>query len=330
MAETEAVATTDDAADDAAVWVDPVDPSKSLIIWTDKKTGLVVSDLSGTTLQRLAPSRPNNVDVAQHAGFEGLVFSSDRADNSIRAFRVDPATRNLVAEPTATIATGLDEVYGLCAYFDTQRGGPTVIVGSKSGTVQTYELQGSIGAWNHNKTRTFHVGGQAEGFAVDQDLGFLYVGEEQVGVWQYPLAPSSEQPRRLVDIVRPDPYGPKGNLVPDVEGITLYDAGDRRGWLIVSCQSEDRFAVYDRETLAFLGSFALTLARADGSVDRVTHTDGIHATATPLGPGFPRGIFIAQDDNNGSAQNFKLASWSAIADVMSLKASAPLNADPSH
>jgi myo-inositol-hexaphosphate 3-phosphohydrolase len=176
----------------------------------------------------------------------------------------------------------------------------------------------------------FHVGGPVEGFVVDPDLGFLYVGEEQVGVWQYPLAPDSEQPRRLVDTIRPAHHGPKGNLAPDVEGITLYDAGNRQGWLIVSCQSEDRFAVYDRATLAYGGSFALTLKRADGSVDRVTHTDGIHATATPLGPRFPRGMFIAQDDNDGKAQNFKLVSWSDIADAMSLNGVVNYNADSPH
>ena len=46
-AETAPVASGDDAADDPAIWVNPDDPLKSLIVGTDKKNGLVVYDLSG-------------------------------------------------------------------------------------------------------------------------------------------------------------------------------------------------------------------------------------------------------------------------------------------
>jgi len=42
----------------------------------------------------------------------------------------------------------------------------------------------------------------------------------------------------------------------------------------------------------------------------VSDTDGIDVTATPLGPRFPRGLFVAQDGrNDGANQNFKLVPW---------------------
>ena len=54
-------------ADDAAIWMHPTDPAKSLVIGTDKGSspdgGLYTWNLDGTQKQRLAMSRPNNVDV---------------------------------------------------------------------------------------------------------------------------------------------------------------------------------------------------------------------------------------------------------------------------
>jgi len=37
------------------------------------------------------------------------------------------------------------------------------------------------------------------------------------------------------------------------------------------------------------------------------HTDGLDVTTTPLGPRFPEGILVVEDDHNdGHRQNFKL------------------------
>src|SRR5262245_23433790 len=43
-----------DAADDAVVWVHPTNPGLSVVIGTDKDSGLAVYDLSGNQLQFLA------------------------------------------------------------------------------------------------------------------------------------------------------------------------------------------------------------------------------------------------------------------------------------
>src|SRR5262249_18029341 len=60
--ETEAVPSDGDAADDPAIWVHPGDPTRSLILGTDKKGGLNVFDLEGRRLQIVSHgSRPNNV-----------------------------------------------------------------------------------------------------------------------------------------------------------------------------------------------------------------------------------------------------------------------------
>ena len=62
--ETEPVGAAGDAADDMAFWVHPGDPSKSVVIGTDKEGALEVYDLSGQRLQAIDPTtRPGNVDL---------------------------------------------------------------------------------------------------------------------------------------------------------------------------------------------------------------------------------------------------------------------------
>ena len=53
----------DDAADDVAVWVHPTDRALSLVLGTDKTSGLAVYDLAGRQLQFLTDGAINNVDL---------------------------------------------------------------------------------------------------------------------------------------------------------------------------------------------------------------------------------------------------------------------------
>jgi 3-phytase len=309
LSQTAPLTVAGDAADDAAVWVHPSDPALSLIIGTNKQSGLLVYDLEGRALQIIDGARPNNVDIAPGGdGKDGVIFASDRSDNSIAIYRVDAASRRVERDTGASIATGLDEVYGLCVYTDPASSKVMVVAGSKRGLVRVFEQRDT----KFEQVREFCVGGQIEGMVADPQRGWLYIGEEQVGLWQYPIDPAKEPSRRLIDAVGGAGAGLGGNLAPDVEGVTLYDAGNGKGWIIVSCQGENRFAVYDRETLTYKGSFGLHLPRTEGANDEVTHTDGIAALSTPLGSRFPAGIFIAQDDNDGTNQCFKIADWRAV------------------
>src|SRR5687767_6068709 len=54
-----------DAADDPAIWVDPNDRKRGVIIGTDKQAGLYVYDLTGKQLQYLPGGKPNNVDLRE-------------------------------------------------------------------------------------------------------------------------------------------------------------------------------------------------------------------------------------------------------------------------
>lgn len=323
VAQTAPMPDAGDAADDPAIWVHSTDPARSLIVGTNKKRGLVVSALDGSTVQTLDDGRMNNVDIVQavrtrQGGTVDLALATNRTDNSLVIYRMDAASGMLAR--LGSIATDLPEVYGLCAFADARSGSLRAVVGAKSGRVRTFgiDIPGPDAPPQATLIGEFEVGSQAEGMVADPEFGRLYIGEERVGVWVYPLDPSADTPRVLLDAVASD-FGVSGRLAADVEGIALVAGPDRSGAVLVSCQGEDRFAAYHRATGAYLGSFRLELPAREGRpADPVTHTDGIAAVGLPLGPRFPRGAVVVQDDNDGKNQNFKIASWADIARALDL------------
>ena len=51
------------------------------------------------------------------------------------------------------------------------------------------------------KVRSFNVGSQSEACVADDDLGVLYVGEEDVAIWKYGAEPTADTTRTAVDHV---------------------------------------------------------------------------------------------------------------------------------
>jgi 3-phytase len=106
-----------------------------------------------------------------------------------------------------------------------------------------------------------------------------------------------------------------------LEGVGLYDLGGGRGYLIVSSQGNNSYAVYRREgDNAYLGSFSVVADPARG-IDGISETDGLDVTSANLGPGFGTGAMIAQDGRNllpVENQNFKFVPWSEIAAALNL------------
>jgi 3-phytase len=154
--------------------------------------------------------------------------------------------------------------------------------------------------------RSFQVGGRTEGCVADDQLGHLYIGEEEVGIWKYGAEPATGDARTSVDTT-----GPGGHLISQVEGLAIYDAGTGQGYLIASSQGANSFVLYRREgSNAYVETFAIA---AGNGIDAVSVTDGIDVTSANLGPAFPRGMFVVQDDRNGREnQNFKVVPWHSI------------------
>lgn len=291
-----------DAADDPAIWVDPANPNRALIVATDKKAGIHVYDLSGKDIAFIKGGRVNNVDVRGN-----IIVASDRNDGvnaHLAVFRIDPATAALTSLGRAAAGTG--EAYGFCL-AKTAPGEPlkaALII--KDGTVRVGTLAVADGAapsfavqWEHK------IPTQSEGCVFDGDT--LYVGEEDAGIWE--LKPNgAAATARLVAPVD------NQRLVADVEGLATIDHKGQR-YLIASSQGDNSYAVFKLPGMDYVGRFAV----AAGPYGATSDTDGIEAVAGNFGAAYPDGLFLAQDgDNAPNAQNFKLVRWDRIAALLGL------------
>ena len=118
--ETEPVLSPGDAADDVAIWIDPSNPLRSMIVATDKDRGLVTYDLSGNALQHLAMGEINNVDLRDGFSLGGeritLIAGSNRTNKTVVVLTIDPVTRLLRVLNSVPIRVSLEDAYGLCMY----------------------------------------------------------------------------------------------------------------------------------------------------------------------------------------------------------------------
>jgi len=303
--ETDPVGSAGDAADDPAIWIHPTDASLSLIIGTDKLAGLSVYDLSGKELQRITAGQLNNVDVRQNVTIGGrtmdLVAASNVDVNGLNLYRMDPESRRLEPVSPGVIPTQHAKTYGFALHREPQTGRVHAFISSKKGPVQHLALEmNDAGDVIANVVRSIPFGTKVEALAADDEAGILYVGEEEVGLWAVPIDPTVQEMPRLVHAA-----GPSGPLVPDIEGIAIFDGGEGKGFIIASSQGDHSFAVFDRQSpQAYLYSFR---------VEGVEDTDGIEITSLALGSAFPQGVLVVQDGKNEPKnQNFKLIPWERV------------------
>ena len=307
-----------DAADDPCIWVHPTDRSQSTIIGTDKQGGIAVYALDGSEIDYRKDGKINNIDVRYNFQLASehvdLVAGTNRSNNSIVVYRIDPATRKLVDVSARVLSAGIS-VYGFCLYRSPVSDSTYAFVNDQNGVVQQWVLgDNGSGLVDARLVRQFDVGTIVEGCVADDVTADFYVAEEQVGIWKYGAEPGDGTDRVLVDAV--------GSRLGEVEGLTLYYTSVGTGYLLASSQGTNAFNVYERaEKNAYLTTF--TIASSE-SIDAVTATDGIDVTNVDLGGIFAQGLFVAQDDSNtGANQNFKLVAWPAIA----IGAPAPLTID---
>ncbi|MBB5786419.1 phytase [Jiangella mangrovi] len=195
------------------------------------------------------------------------------------------------------------------------------------------------------------VGPQLEGVAVDQRSDVLYATQEDVGLWRIPLPLGSGDPRLIDEVadfgihdvydeeteecvpVDPDPPGLGGpNLVADAEGVDVYYGRGRVGYVIVSSQGDDRFAVYS--TMGHnrpLGTFRV----AGDGVDEINGSDGLAVTNRVVGD-YREGLLVTHDepetgpgvDPERDATNFSYVDWGQVADALGLQVSTDWGNDP--
>ena len=309
--ETDPVGTTDDAADDPAIWRNAADPAASLVVATDKQAAIHVYDLKGKRLHSAPSPRLNNVDLRDMGGTTGvLVAASDRQDIAnakMALFRLDTTARQLV--PIGSIAVGPGEAYGMCLW---QRASDKALFGFlvlKDGRIDQVALDLSGPVPTGKVVRSMKLATQSEGCVVDDRTGILYVTEEDVGLWKFDAAPDA--PVTATALAKADGK----EIVMDAEGVALAPEGADGGYLLVSSQGDNAYAVYRLPAVTYVGRFRI----GDGALDGVQETDGIELMPGDFGPAFPDGLFVAQDgDNRPQTQNFKYLGWAEIRKALGL------------
>jgi len=315
-----------ESADDATIWLHPTDPSLSVVIGTNKdaddpERGLHVYDLAGNPVDSFTGSKHNNVDVRYGFPLGGrrvdLVASTNRTDDAVDFFTIDPGTRRL--SPIGSVASGFSDPYGVALWNDREHDEFYVFISDNdsNGSIRQFELDGSGGTISGQLRRSWNVGSLTEGLVADDYRGSLFAGEEDVGIWRYDADPTAGTgPNDRVAV------GQGANEVEagDVEGLAMFQIGaanNQKGYLLASEQGENSFAILERYDQDGDGNLYEFLCRFDidagNGIDGISDTDGIGVISSRLGDSFPDGLFVAQDGSNDSGgQNYKFVSWADI------------------
>lgn len=289
--------------DDPAIWIHPTDPSKSMILGTDKDSdgGLYAYDLEGVIVNKVTGlKRPNNVDVAYGLRMGDTVVDiavlTERETKRIRIFSL-PGLRVIDGGgiPVFEGEEGEDETapMGLALYTRPADSAIFAIVGRKFGPTEGYLWQyrleengGAVRADVVRKFARFSGEKEIEAIAVDNELGYVYCSDEGAGVRKYWADPALGNNEELALFAQ-------GDMKDDHEGIAIYKSDDSTGYLLVSNQQANTFMVYSREGTAADPHRHERIAEVPVST---VECDGADVTAVNLGSRFPEGVFVAMSN----------------------------------
>ncbi|MCF0065243.1 phytase [Dyadobacter chenwenxiniae] len=287
--------------DDPAIWINPEDPSKSLIVGTDKDAdgGLYVFDLAGKVQKDkfVKLKRPNNVDIAY-----GLMLSGKKTDIAVATEREANKIRIFTLPDMKVVDAGGIEVFkgdslqapmGIALYTRPSDKAIFAIVGRKSGPAEGYLWQyklsddgkGNVKAVLVRKFGKYSGKKEIESIAVDNEMGYVYYSDEQVGVRKYYADPDSSS-KELTLI-------PNTGFTEDNEGISIYKTGAQTGYILISDQGADKFHIFKRE-----GTEADPHAHELVKIVKVAahQSDGSDVTNVALSSDFPKGLLVVMSE----------------------------------
>jgi 3-phytase len=297
--------------DDPAIWINPNDATKSLIIGTDKDTdgGLYAYDLSGRIIRKSQVlQRPNNVDIAYGLLIGGkkvdIAVTTERETNRIRIFSL-PDLKPIDNGGLAVFEGEAErDPMGIALYTRPSDQAIFAIVGRKTGPTGSYLWQyrlsdggGKVAAQVVRKFGTFSGKKEIEAIAVDNELGYIYYCDEQAGIKKYMADPDAGNQELAV-------FGLK-DFTADNEGIAIYKKAEGKGYILVSNQQANTFVVYAREGSTGDPNKHVRLAEIPTST---IECDGADVTNVNLGNKFPNGMFVAM--SNG--MTFHLYDWNKL------------------
>jgi len=225
-------------SDDPAIWINPNNPDDSLVIATLKDGGAVVFNLQGEIQQTITPAdidssfefgdiRYNNVDLVYNFDLGGetvdLAVFSDRANDTLAIFQIDPSTGELsdiTAENILDTIFGVDDgeatAYGLATYTSPVSGESFAFVTQADGNlVAQLQLNDTgNGTVDAEVVRTLELpvptgdpeDSQSEGLVIDEELGFGYVAlEEEVGIVKFSAEPDGGNDLQVIQPLTEQP-----------------------------------------------------------------------------------------------------------------------------
>lgn len=285
--------------DDPAIWINPEDPAKSLIIGTDKNEdgALYVFDLNGKIIEDKVVrnlKRPNNVDVAY-----GLMLGGKKVDIAVATEREANKLRIYSLPDMKAIDNGGIPVFegdtmqapmGISLY--TRPNGEIFAIvgrkdGPKAGYLWQYKLQddgkGNVTGKVVRKFGQYSQKKEIESIAVDNELGYVYYSDEQVGVRKY-LADPDSSTREIAMI-------PATGFAEDNEGISIYKTGKDTGYILVSDQAAAKFNIYNRKPGADGKHELIKIVKVAAQ-----KSDGSDITSFNLNPTFSKGLFVVMSE----------------------------------
>jgi len=298
--------------DDPAIWINPADASKSLIVGTDKETngGIYVFDLSGKIVNKVTGlQRPNNIDIAYGLKVAGksvdIAVFTERETNKIRVFSMPDLKPLDNGGIEVFLGESQRDPMGVALYTRPSDGAIFAIVGRKTGPSGSYLWQYQLHGKNTGlvdgtllrKFGAFSGKKEIESIAVDNENGYIYYSDEGAGVHKY-YADVDKGNQELAF------FGSK-DFKADVEGISIYKTTETDGYILISDQQANRFSVYSRSGSPGNPHQHSRLASIPFST---LESDGSDVTSVNLGPKFPKGVFVAM--SNGKV--FHYYDWRLI------------------
>ncbi|MND79053.1 3-phytase precursor [compost metagenome] len=304
-------------SDDPAIWVNKTDPSKSLVIATDKDAdgALFVYDLQGKIVKDKVVSnlkRPNNVDIAYGLIIGGkpvdIAVTTERMTHKLRVFSLPdmkPIDQGGLDMFVGETEPDFRDLMGI-ALYTSPKGEIYAIVGRKNGPKEGYlgqylltdNVAGAVKATLVRKFGSFSGKKEIEAIAVDNELGYIYYSDEQMGVKQYYADPAKGNQQLAL-------FATEG-FTEDHEGISIYKLTDSTGYILVSDQGVNRFQIFSRE-----GTKANPFEHTHLKTVPVmaTQSDGSDVVSIRLNDTFQHGLFVAMSDD----KTFHYYRWEDIA-----------------
>ncbi|MDX9883114.1 MAG: phytase [Prolixibacteraceae bacterium] len=293
---------TPNDTDDPAIWYNRADPAKSLVLGSDKGDstgGVFVFGLDGkmdTAKSIRNLKRPNNIDVEYGFRFRGkavdIAVFTERGRDMVRVISlpdcrfIDHGGIPVLDDDTLCSPMGI-------ALYKDKDGEVFAFVSRKTGPTEGYiyqyqlvEIDSYVSAVKVRAFGKFSGRKEIEAIMVDDELGYVYYADEQVGVRKY-YADAGKGNEELALFAQT-------GILEDHEGLSLYLGKEGKGYIILSDQQANKFHLFSREG-GKNSPHDHQLVRIVKTMTR--ESDGSDILNLPLNATFPNGLFVAMSSD---------------------------------